>query len=225
MKWIAINAVDGVGKDMLLELLEPKFFDAGLHAKKVAMPGGTELGHLLRVAVKLSRIKVEERAARLIFAADAVQTFAETRLLSGVDVLLFNRWVPFTDHIYNAAAGEDPTFLFELHNLVLADKPLLDELIVLTDDWDKIKFKFRKEHMNSRPGSPADRIDQKGWEFLRRVYDLYADVNSPSAPAYVFARRCLKPGCKPCLFDCKGLPPKENAELLFAYLTRPEAYA
>ncbi len=190
-RFIVLDGIDGCGKttqaELLVQTLERRSGRAPLHLRE---PGSTPLGEGIRDLLLSRRHQLDAGVETLLFAASRRQMLAERvepALAEGRDVVCerFNS----STFAYQAVAGA--LELEAVFGLLQgwSSRPAPDRVVLLEVD---------PERAAARRGAPADRIEDKGLEFQRRVAEGFRSwarrdpatrvVDGEGEPAEVAAR-------------------------------------
>lgn len=179
-KYIIIEGGDNAGKSTLVTNLEKRL----PNSIATRHPGATPIGQHLRTLVKNPAVFGENlilspASAQLVMMIDQIEFINQLlrpKLNEGVTVIA-DRINFISAIVYGLAEGLMISDLEKMLSLLSTPKP--DKIFILTLPWDTIKSRQME-----RAGTGPDRFEDHGFEFIKRIHDIYRDllnVNGASA--------------------------------------------
>lgn len=213
-----IDGVDGCGKttafDLIHDRMEEKYDERAVFFH---MPGGTPLGMELRKLIKSTAFSPAQKAERLMFAADNIQTLHEI-VLPGLEsgrVMLADRWSFITDYAYGLARGLEQSVMRDLQQFA----PFVQADVLFVFDCPFEEIVRRKEAMSKMPSHKDCRVEALGKEFLEKVHAFYRAATSDDEN--LFARRvALRCAREVIRVDSGAMSPSEISKFIMAEIEK-----
>ncbi len=175
-KIIAIEGIDGSGKNLQVDMLYERLALLGKKCEKLSFPKydgffGKEIGTMLKGDDSINAESIKGKSMALWYALDRWEVFKQVDLTK-LDVLLLNRYT-LSNVIYQGIeANEDfEQWVFDLeHNILGLPQP--DIYIILDVNQEMSKINVAKKGFREYVGSEPD-IYEKKCDFMAKVRGKY----------------------------------------------------
>ncbi len=188
-KIIAVEGIDGSGKNLQVDLLYEKLQSRGLKCHKVSFPDyegffGTEIGKMLKGDEAVSAKEVDGKSMALWYALDRWNKFKEINT-ADYDVLLLNRYT-LSNVIYQSLNSGDKEFedwIFKLEHEIL-NLPKPDIYILLDVNQEISRQNVEKKGYRDYVGEKAD-VYEDSSDLMAAVRKLYLDYANRTGNVYI----------------------------------------
>ncbi len=188
-KIIAIEGIDGSGKNLQVDLLYDTLQAQGLKCHKVSFPDyegffGKEIGKMLKGDDAVSAKEVDGKSMALWYALDRWNRFKEINT-DDYHVLLLNRYT-LSNVIYQSLNTKDRDFkdwIFKLEHEIL-NLPKPDIYILLDVNQEVSRQNVQKKGYRDYVGEKAD-VYENSSDLMSAVRNLYLEYAKNNENVYI----------------------------------------
>ncbi|MDB5168314.1 MAG: thymidylate kinase [Candidatus Saccharibacteria bacterium] len=175
--WYArVEGIDGTGKSTQLELARQYSEEKGIDTVFIREPGGTEFGNRLRaILLNDTSIHLSPQVETALFTADRRHLCDEVIFpsLEKDMVVISDRGVESGVCYQSAGGGISREAYMAISNLLLPERYMRPDALALLSLREEVRRKRIQVRFDS---VAADKIESRGEEYTRRVYDAYRSL-------------------------------------------------
>lgn len=178
--FLTLDGIDGVGKSTQIQRLSDYLTARGHKVLAVRDPGSTEIGMKLRELLLDSQLEIHRRTEAMLFMASRCEMIEKTirPALDEGTCVISDRFL-LANVVYQSVGGEVPAEkLWQMGHL--ANDGLMPDITVLLD--------MPAEAALGRIARPADRMEQRGVEYMEAVRQAFLAQLEQSSPATAVVR-------------------------------------